>query len=118
MDITGTIVAGLGEGAKYVKLYNPYILEALGYEAFPGTLNIAVPGGTGSLFENAITIAPKEEGLFPIHAKLAVVNAKLRGAVIRPVKTAHGDDIVEVIAPQSIKEHFSLANGDQVTVTV
>src|ERR671928_100116 len=42
IDFKGTIVSGMGEGAYYMSLdgYKKQFKEKLGYEPFPGTLNL------------------------------------------------------------------------------
>lgn len=117
MEITGTIISGLGEGASYMKRYHQALLEALGFQPFPGTLNLTIPS-VPDLFENAIQVTPPEHGLFPILCRNAIINDKLRGAIIRPLKTAHPREILEVIAPQNIKEYFSLGVGDKIRIRV
>ena len=114
MEITGTIVNGLGEGALYVKKYNKYFLEKLGFEAFPGTLNLRVQ--TPFEWKNPILIAPQEQGLFPVECKEVIINNKLRGAVVRPTKTAHLKEVLEIIAPVNIKEYFNLKEVDRVRI--
>lgn len=38
----GEVVSGLGEGAYYVRQYEPLIEEYLGFKPFPGTLNVKI----------------------------------------------------------------------------
>lgn len=114
MELTGTVMTGLGEGAHYVKRYNRYFLQKLGFEAFPGTLNLKVQEGPS--LQNPLTITPEEKDLHPVECVPAIINNKLRGAVVRPQKTSHQKEVVEVIAPQSVKEALGVKDGDQVTV--
>ena len=116
MEMKGWIVSGLGEGGLYVKKYSRYFLEKLGFEPYPGTLNVKV--AKPPVLKNPLLITPEEGGLFPVECFDAIINSKVRGAIVRPVKTAHQKDILEIIAPLNIKEYFNLKEGDSIMVRV
>ena len=115
MEIKGFVASGLGEGALYVGKYNKYFLGKLGFEAFPGTLNLKCAADIGEIFKGSMVIRPEEKGLFPVHVRDAIINNKVKGAVVGPVKTVH-KGILEVIAPLNIKEYLGLNEGDMVRV--
>ncbi|MBI4020667.1 MAG: CTP-dependent riboflavin kinase [Candidatus Aenigmarchaeota archaeon] len=112
MDLTGTVVQGLGEGAAYVRKYD---WRPLGFAPYPGTLNLHVALAPDLSFP--ITI-PAPPGLHPVDCRLAKVNRRVDGAVVRPRKTAHGKQILEILAPVNLRETLDLRDGDQVMVSV
>ncbi|MBI4182336.1 MAG: CTP-dependent riboflavin kinase [Candidatus Aenigmarchaeota archaeon] len=116
MDFQGTVLQGTGEGARYVALYQSAFLRELGFEAFPGTLNLRVK--PASRLPAGTPIAPPEAGLFPLACTEVIINGKVRGAVIRPQATRHPPEIVEVIAPLNLRDYFGLRDGDVVRVRI
>ena len=118
MNLTGTIVSGLGEGARYVKRYHFVIKTVLDFEPFPGTLNLRTAGVPAAFLENSLTLNAPTGGLFQVSAKPATINGNIQGAILRPDKTNHPPEILEVIAPVNIKQTLGLKDGDQVEVEV
>lgn len=118
MEIIGRVVMGLGEGGFYVEKYNKYFLERLGFEAFPGTLNLSTNRiDFEKFFKNSVKIEPEEKGLFPVFCREVVINNKVKGAIVRPAKTSH-KKVLEIIAPLNLKEYFNLKEGDFVKVRI
>jgi riboflavin kinase len=115
MEISGRVAAGLGEGASYVRKYNKYFLQKLGFRAFPGTLNIRarLPG-----VKNTLLIEPVERELHPVECVKVVINNAMQGAVVRPFRTVHENNILEIIAPVNLKKYFSLKDGDKIQVKI
>jgi len=116
MEVVGIVVTGLGEGAHYVRKYNKHFLEKFGFEAFPGTLNLSVENPVE--VNDGIVIKPGEEGLFPVECTRAVINSRVKGALVKPRKTRHGKYIIEIIAPNNLREEFSLKDGNEVKVEI
>ncbi|MWG34487.1 DUF120 domain-containing protein [Halomarina oriensis] len=140
VDLHGTVTGGMGEGRHYISLpgYNRQFVERLGYEPFPGTLNV-------ELDAESTRARAALDGLEPIRidgweddertygpafcwpARL-VVSAEHRSAndddgyevvhVVAPERTHHGQDKVELIAPDRLRDELSLEDGDGVTVHV
>lgn len=117
MDIEGQVVKGLGEGAFYVEKYRSYFLDTLGFEPFLGTLNVRVASLPPLTYPLTITPAA-ERGLFPVQCRDIIINNKVRGALVRPVKTAHQKEVLEIIAAVNLRERFSLQEGDTIRIRV
>lgn len=122
MKITSGIISrGLGEGAFFMsmKQYQKGIKKKLGFNAYPGTLNIKVARkGMDSLnLLNKILIVgfsqgdKKFGGIDCYKAKIGNIS----GAIIIPHMTKH-KDIIEFIAPVHIKTKLKLKDGDRVKV--
>lgn len=122
----GTVVSGLGEGRYYLSQpgYVVQFTERLGYAPFPGTLNVRVDGPTlrtlsvvagwngiridgfhaaGRTFGGATCYAARVNGR-PCH-------------LIRPDRS-HYKDVVEFVAPESLREALRLKDDDAVRVEV
>ncbi len=113
MRFTGTVCKGLGEGAGYVRKYNPSFRKALGAEFFPGTLNlrtddpVALPGG--------VEVRPEAPGLLPVRCYPATINGEVRGYVVEPRIRKNGERVVELLCEEDLRARFHLKEGDEVT---
>ena len=131
IDFEGHIITGMGEGAYYMSLdgYKKQFKEKLGYEPYPGTLNIKL---NSMLFVEA----RKEMLKYPsiniegfsdqsrtfgwVKCYPASINdsKNINSSILILERTHYDDSIIELIAPFSIKEQFSLKNGDYVKLKV
>jgi riboflavin kinase, archaea type len=126
LAFSGQVASGLGEGRYYLSQpgYIIQFQERLGYTPFPGTLNIRVD--------------PKEllriDGLrhwdgiridgFPASGRTfggaTCYGGRVNGRpchLIRPDRS-HYQDVVELIAPESLRESLGVHDGDAVSVEV
>ena len=131
IDFEGHIITGMGEGAYYMSLdgYKKQFKEKLGYEPYPGTLNIKL---NSMLFVEA----KKEMLKYPsiniegfsdqsrtfgwVKCYPASINdsKNINSSILILERTHYDDSIIELIAPFSIKEQFLLKNGDYVKLKV
>lgn len=119
--LSGTIVRGLGEGAYFMSMghYKKEIQKKLGFDAYPGTLNLKVGKNKVDLLKNA---APIEIGGFKsgnkIFGRASCYKAKIKnidGFVIVPEFTRH-KDVMEFIAPVHLKSELNLKEGDKIKI--
>lgn len=131
IDFEGHIITGMGEGAYYMSLngYKKQFKEKLGYEPYPGTLNIKL--------NSMLFIEAKKEMLrYPsiniegfsdqsrtygwVKCYPAYINdsMNINSSILILERTHYDDSIIEIIAPFSIKEQFSLKNGDYIKLKV
>jgi riboflavin kinase len=131
IDFEGHIITGMGEGAYYMSLngYKKQFKEKLGYEPYPGTLNIKL--------NSMLFIEAKKEMLrYPsiniegfsdqsrtygwVKCYPAYINdsMNINSSILILERTHYDDSILEIIAPFSIKEQFSLKNGDYIKLKV
>ena len=131
IDFEGHIITGMGEGAYYMSLkgYKQQFKDKLGYEPYPGTLNIKL---NSSLYVEA----KKEMLKYPsiniegfsdqsrtfgwVKCYPAYINDSdnINSSILILERTHYDDSIIEIIAPFSIKEQFSLKNGDYIKLKV
>jgi len=120
--IKGIIVSGLGEGAHFMSIqhYKQEIKRKLGFDAYPGTLNLKINKNRDNLLKGLNTI--KIIG-FALNDKnfggASCVKAKIRdigGAIIVPEINKNPENILEFIAPIHIKSALNLKNNDEIEI--
>ncbi len=132
VSLTGTVTSGMGEGRHYITLpgYMEQFRDKLGYEPFAGTLNIDLT--PESIRERArldavepITISgweSDERTYGPAYCYPATLTSDEctyeDASIVAPERTHHGDDHLEVIAPEKLRDTCSLTDGTEVTVHV
>jgi len=141
ISLSGTVTAGMGEGRHYISLpgYMAQFAERLGYEPFPGTLNVALDAesvrtraGLGALRPIHIdgwedddrTYGPAVCYPATVVPDAANPTGETRSKryenahVIAPERTHHDEDQLELIAPDKLRDELALADGDDLTVRV
>jgi len=120
--VRGKVAAGLGEGQYYISRegYRAQFLKKLGFEPFPGTLNIKLDEPFVPVTWQAIKIEGfQDEGRTFGDCRCYRIRVKgIEAAIVRPERSSYPANLVEVIAPVSLREALGLANGDEVEVTV
>ena len=122
-DFEGTIVKGIGEGAFFMSMrhYQKEIKRKLGFNAYPGTLNLKVGKKQKNLLKNfnqiiieGFTDKGKTFGGADCYAaKIGNVN----GAVVISHLTKH-KNVIELIAPVHLKSELKMKNGDKIKVEI
>lgn len=125
LEITGTIERGIGEGKYYLGLegYKKQMKEKLGIEPFPGTLNLRLQRSERWKKEQLLAgeaviirgFRSKERTYGDLHAYPCTVEGN-DCALIIPLRTSHGPDIVEIVCPFDIRKKLGKKDGDIVTV--
>ena len=98
-----------------------WIQDRLGFTPYLGTLNLSVPSGTQInrlLKEHKVLTMPPKRGLLPGRFHRALIMGTVEGAVVRPEVHGYPEDIIELIAPVSLREKFDLEDGDQIEVKI
>ena len=119
--IDGIVVKGFGEGAFFMSMghYKKEIKNKLGFNTYPGTLNLKVGKKQEDLLKNIKPIKIKGfkagnktfGGANCYKAKIKNIN----GAIIVPVINKH-KDIIEFISPFHIKSKLKIKDGDKIKV--
>ncbi|MCD6428091.1 MAG: CTP-dependent riboflavin kinase [Desulfurococcales archaeon] len=126
--IRGKVVSGLGEGRKYIALPIYYILitEILDGRPFLGTLNVEIPASFKEVIRSCT----------PLQIKSVVMNGEEFGGfyywlgkvrkehsdkwikclLVRPYKSRHPDNIIEVIAEVNLRETLGLKDNDFIEI--
>lgn len=128
LEFKGVVTKGIGEGAYYISLegYRKQFIEKLGFEPYPGTLNIRLIDDT---YKNAKSILKMQPSIFIqgfrdknrtygwVKCYRASIDG-IEGAVLILERTHHDDSILEVIAPVKISEKIKADYGSIITVKV
>lgn len=132
VSLDGTVTSGMGEGRHYISLsgYMAQFEDRLGYEPFPGTLNVSL-AAESTRTRTALDAAEPveidgweddERTYGPAFCYPATVlydgTEYDRAHVIAPERTHHDEDKLEVIAPVKLREELGLADEDPVTVRI
>jgi riboflavin kinase len=120
--LKGKVVTGLGEGQYYISLegYRQQFNEKLGFDPYPGTLNIRLTEPFVQAEHEAVNISGfKGENRTFGGCKCYPVRIKgVRGAIIRPDRTSYPPNLIEIIAPIKLRQSLGLQDGDEVEVTL
>ena len=131
MDFNGNVISGMGEGAYYMSLegYRRQFREKLGYEPYPGTLNVRLTdqidmngrlelGKHPSIFINGFSDGTRTYGWVKCY-RATINDGTIDNAAVLVLERTHYDDsMLEVIAPISIKQAAGIKNGDKIKVQV
>jgi len=122
----GAVFSGLSEGAYYVNQdgYAKQFIEKLGFEPYPGTLNLRVRKedqeevrmleASPFVLIEGFTDGKRSFGPAKcFHGKAA---DKIDCALISPVRTHYSGDVVELIAPENLRKALHAKDGDPVKV--
>ncbi|MBI4452206.1 CTP-dependent riboflavin kinase [Candidatus Woesearchaeota archaeon] len=121
-SVKGTIASGLGEGSYFMSMehYKQEINKKLGFEAYPGTLNIKIKENRDELLKNTkpiqlmgyISSNKKFGGASCYRAKIKNIN----GAVIIPDINKNPKNVIEFIAPVHVKSALRLNDNEEIEI--
>ena len=133
VELEGTVTSGMGEGRHYVSLsgYQRQFSDRLGYEPFPGTLNVDLRDDSVRRRRSIDAVDPvpidgweddeRTYGPAVCHPA-AIENADgdlVEGVhTIAPERTHHDEDQLEIIASKKLRDVLELTDGDHVTIHV
>jgi len=125
IEMEGEVEDGLGEGRYYLSLpgYRGQVRAKLGFDPFPGTLNIRLAKEdlwkrSYVLSQEPVVIAgftDKDRTYGDLYAYRCQVGGE-KGALIVPLRTHHGPQVLEVIAPISLRGKLGLLEGSKTKV--
>jgi CTP-dependent riboflavin kinase len=120
--ISGTLLSGSGKAAFFTQLewVKTQFRNLLGFEPYPGTLNLKLSGQDERLIEElrtrpGIPLVPPNEAFCQSRA-FPVRIGPIAGAIILPEEKVrmYGQETVEIMAPVSIRESLHLQDGDRI----
>jgi riboflavin kinase len=125
----GVLFSGLGEGAYYVSKepYRRQFIEKLGFDPYPGTLNIKLTTDYDIKTRSEIESYPAIElqgfqnetrSFGGAKCYPAIINNKVKGAILTAMRTHYDASVIEIIAPICIRSHLKLKDGQKVKVEV
>jgi riboflavin kinase, archaea type len=123
----GMVVSGLFEGAYYISRdgYRNQIREKLGFDPFPGTLNVKVKPEDfekrrrlekhPSVMLEGFKDGERSFGACRVYPLL--LNDEIRGALIVADRTIHDLSTMEIVSPIYLRRHFGVSDGDTIKVS-
>jgi riboflavin kinase len=129
ITLEGILFSGLGEGAYYITRegYRKQFIERLGFDPYPGTLNIKVMSDYDlkALSELETYPAVELEGFKdesrtfgPVKCYPAIINNKAKGAVIYALRSHYGSSVLEIVSPIYLRNYLKLKDGNKVKVEI
>jgi len=123
ITVKGIIFSGGGEGRRFLSLewVRKQISEKLGFEPYPGTLNIRLTAGVrvkdliGDI--EGVEIEPTK-GFCRGLCFRALIMDEVRGAVVIPEVSNYPGNVVEVIAPMDLRRALKLKDGEILELTI
>ena len=123
----GTVFTGFNEGGYYVSLkgYARSFRRALGFEPFPGTLNLRL--ADQAMLEQRRLLDLKQGIVIPgftdgkrSYGPVKVFKAKIEGshpgAVLAIERTHYDSSVLELISPSNLRRTLGLKDGDECSV--
>lgn len=126
LEITGKIISGAKQGAVFTQLdwVQEQCLEKLGFAPWPGTLNLEISMDHVALIEE-LKVKEGRELVSPDadYCSGHVFPVSIEGvpaAVVLPAEDVrvHEINIIEIIAPQFLKQTLGIKNGDWVSLEI
>ncbi len=129
VDLKGTIVSGMGEGAYYMGLkgYTKQFQSKIGYVPFPGTLNVRLDQ---KIHQEAIKQFETIDGVKiksfsdgkRTYGWVKCFEAKLNNSIncelIILERTHHDDSIIELISKNCLRKSAKLKDGSKVSIKI
>jgi riboflavin kinase len=127
IELSGKIVSGLGEGRYYLSIrgYTKQFEKLLGFTPYPGTLNVKLDDKSAVARVRLNNLSPIYISSFKtsnrtyggIKCYVSSIGS-IDGAVIVPDRSHYHNDVIETVAPVSIKETLNINNGDFIKVVI
>ena len=127
--VSGTVFSGLGEGAYYVSLlgYKKQFISKLGYEPYPGTLNLQLSSNLNKQLINSLNdldgiqingFSDKTRTYGNALCFPALINSSVQGNILLIERTHHDSSILELISSFYLRKKLRLNDGDVVNVNI
>lgn len=127
LTIEGTVISGFGKGQEFVTLegYARQFREKLGYEPYPGTLNLDLEEPVRDRIDRLepIRIDGWEDGdrsFGVVYCYPASLDAdeSVPLHVIVPERTDHDTATLELISPVNLRDRLDLSDGSSLAIRV
>jgi riboflavin kinase len=102
-------------------------MEKLGFDPYPGTLNLKLKTGLEVQAKRILDAYPGimidgfEDGqrtFGPVKSFKTIINNKIEGALLLIKRTHHGENVMEIISPFFLREKLGLKDGDRVNIKI
>jgi len=129
VTLEGVVFSGLGEGAYYIGQdgYRKQFIEKLGFDPYPGTLNVKLTADYDIKTRHELEGYPaveikafKDESrtFGPAKCYPTFINNKAKGALMFAFRTHYDSSVLEIIAPQYLRNQLKIKDGQKVKLEV
>jgi riboflavin kinase len=129
ITLEGVVFTGLGEGAYYIskERYRKQFMEKLGFEPYPGTLNLKLTTDYDVKTRSELEAYPavevegfrNEDRTFgSVKCYPVIIENKVKGALILALRSHYDTSVIEIIAPVFLRKQLKLKDGHKVKVEV
>jgi len=122
-EIKGCLMSGMEKAQHFLSMeeYQDRIETAVGFRPFPGTLNLEVDPERArqlkqSLEEKRVDSFDKDGKSFGGLSAYPVEFNGRKAAVLEIDRSDYGDEILELIAKEELRENLGLKDGDEVVL--
>ncbi len=124
--LLGRYVKGLGRAGAFLSMevYREILSRRLGSDPYPGTLNIEVEG-LGGYRELRRICPPEDVGDIEVGGRifggLHIWRGSIGGErvlVIRPYRSAHPENVLEVVSREKLAERLKIEEGQAIAVDI
>lgn len=121
----GIVFTGIGDGAYYMRLYRRTFKSKVGFEPFPGTLNLRAATIEDLKALERIRSLPaieirgfrgRQRSFGSVRCYRVIVQHSVPGFMVVPERTHYGREVAELITSERLREKLGLRDGDMVTV--
>lgn len=123
--LQGRVFRGKGVGHEFIGLtwVRRQINEKIGFDPYHGTLNILLSRTEARHLKTILNKAKRieitpERGFYKGWCVKVQLMNEIEAAIIIPEKTDYPSNVLEIIAPVSLRQAFSLEDGDTLEVIV
>jgi riboflavin kinase len=131
VTVSGAVCSGSGQGKEYIQLdgYMQQFEQKLGYRPYPGTFNVEIsaPDIPARQRLGAFDAVPIEEweddgqsygsaSCYP--ATVSTSSGSVEAHVLEPDRTHHGEEYIELVAPERLRESLDVTDGDEISITI
>lgn len=129
VTLEGVVFTGLGEGAYYTSNegYRKQFMEKLGFDPYPGTLNLKLTTDYDMKSRSEIDAYPaieiegfksQDRSFGPVKCYPVIIENAVKGAIITALRSHYDASVIEVIAPVPLRKNLKLKDGHKVKVEV
>jgi len=129
VTLEGTVFTGLGEGAYYTEKehYKNQFVEKLGFEPYPGTLNLRLSTDYDLKTRLELEAYPaieiegfkNEDRTFgTVKCYPAIIGNRVKGALISALRGHYDSSVLEIIAPVNLRKNLNIKDGNKVKVEI
>lgn len=121
--VIGVVCGGQGQGRAFTQLdwVRRQFRDKLGFDPYPGTLNLRVHNPIALAVGRArpgVQIEPYGDGYCAAQTFRVCIRNSVAAAWIVPEVPGYPDDVMELMAPVSLRETLRVKDGDLVEIQI